>query len=256
MCKRLNKEVERVLSIQMQSLSMFILSLPPLNFSVKKTHDSSPSMFTNAYCQQSFADVHVIIALATHVKEKDWSRMIWRETSFGFLFIFWWFGPSLHKLMWQLFWIRNYTYIYIYIWSNRKGVAWCQGSLFPGIATLATKDESSILRCNLQPQSTNDSTWFKHKHCCGIGIDWGQNARPQWRPSTKPALHNTRLHYDQTRSIRGWVCFRVACKLMTGLLLWWCICGCQSGQISICIMKPWYALMTLDQYNWIQLICS
>jgi len=54
----------------------FMLSLPPLNFSVKKTHDSSPSMFTNAYCQQSFADVHIIIALATHVKEKKESRMI------------------------------------------------------------------------------------------------------------------------------------------------------------------------------------
>ena len=47
---------------------------PLSTFSVKKTHDSSPSMFTNAYCQQSFADVHIIIALATHIKEKEESR--------------------------------------------------------------------------------------------------------------------------------------------------------------------------------------
>lgn len=93
-----------------------MLSLPPLNFSVKKTHDSSPSMFTNAYCQQSFADVHIIIALATHVKEKKESRMIWRETSVGFLFLFTWFGPyskSTNSCDAQLFWIMNISMSYI-----------------------------------------------------------------------------------------------------------------------------------------------
>ena len=91
------------------------------------------------------------------------------------------------------------------------------------------------------------------EHCSGIGIDWGQNARPQWRPSTKPALHNTRLHYDQTRSIRGWVCFRVACKLMTGLLLLWCIYGCQSVQSQFALwsldMPWWHWINTIDIFR-------